>query len=184
MENKRKWELFTETKLKEQSTVVAAPAKLFPQERDWTCAFACLRTLMSGFERDLISEDQIVTDYKPIPGPHYSRDIKKLGILDKYDVVYGCDQNQIDFDYVLDLCRDGYYLMLESMINYAHWMVFLGYYPFVSENLEESQILLYDPYYNKVRLNSTDEFINMWLDGNYENTKIERDFIAVRAKTE
>jgi hypothetical protein len=31
-----------------------------------------------------------------------------------------------------------------------------------------------------VRLVLVDEFLSMWRDGNYENTRVDKDFIAVK----
>ena len=59
-------------------------------------------------------------------------------------------------------------------------MVLLGYYVVKdTKNLEEHKILFYDPYYDLKLLNA-DEFIGMWIDGNYENTKVKNDFIALK----
>ena len=76
--------------------------------------------------------------------------------------------------------EQGYFVMLESMINYAHWTVLLGYYPLCGNDLEKAKLLMYDPYYDEVRLVNADEFISMWRDGSYETTRIDRDFIAVK----
>ena len=83
-------------------------------------------------------------------------------------------------DEILNLLENGYYIMLESMVNYSHWMVLLGYYVVKdTKNLEEHKILFYDPYYDDLKLLNADEFIGMWIDGNYENTKVKNDFIVI-----
>ena len=176
----RKHELFEQNNLKHNEVVVSAPKKLYPQETDWTCSVACIRTMLSGITYNVPEEMEIVRQNNMKPGPYYSRDIKKLGLLDNYDVVYGCDKEKADMDMVLDMVQNGYYVMLECMYNYAHWMVLLGYYPLENSDIEKSELLMYDPYYDKIRLLSADEFISMWIDGNYENTKVIRDFIAVK----
>lgn len=168
--------------LKNRHVVSNGPKKLFLQETDWTCSIACIRTLLSGFLADVEEEKDFVEKYSLKPGPHYSRDIKRIGILDDYDTVYGCDAENVSFDMVLDLMKQGYYIMLECMYNYAHWLVLLGYYPLDNSTLEKSSLLVYDPYYNNVRLLNADEFIAMWIDGNYGNTMVEKDFIAIRKK--
>ena len=179
---RRKHEYFQVESLEHKSIVSNPPKKLYPQEKDWTCAVACLRTMMSGFLEEVPAEEYLVEQYKLKPGPHYSKDIKSYHMLNEYDVVYGCDNEQSDFDAVLDYASDGYFVMLESMLNYAHWMVFLGYYPSSSDSLEETKLLMYDPYYDEVRLLNADEFISMWRDGNYENTRVDKDFIAIRQR--
>lgn len=176
----RKDQLFKRTTLLHNGVVSNAPKKLFPQETDWTCSIACIRTILSGIIENVPSEEYYVNTYKMIPGPHYSGNIKELGILDEYDVIYGCDETEKTFDKVLDYLENGYFIMLESMYNYSHWLVLLGYYPLGDDDLEKSRLLMYDPYYDETRLFSVDEFISMWIDGNYAQTKVERDFIALR----
>lgn len=115
-----------------------------------------------------------------LPGPHYSKDIKRMGILDGYDAIYGCDCKDTDMDTVLSLMEKGYILMLEHMYNYAHWTVLLGFYPLHDNEIETTTMLMYDPYYDEVRLYNVDEFTGMWMDGGYTEPRIEKDFIAVR----
>ena len=98
------------------------PKKLYKQERDWTCAIACIRTMLSAFNEEK-DEAWYVDTYQMVPGPHFSKDIKRLGILDNYDVVYGCDEEDRDLNKVLAYSEAGYYVMLESMYNFSHWMV-------------------------------------------------------------
>lgn len=178
----RKHEYFTVEQLTHQEIVSHPPRHLYPQERDWTCCFACVRTLLSGLADSVPSEDDIVRDHRLIPGPHYSRDVKRLGLLDACEAVYGCDHPDTDFDDVLTLAENGSFVMLECMLNYAHWVVLLGYYPLADGGVENSQLLIYDPYFDQVRLMNTYEFISMWRDGNYEHSRVDKDFIAIRAK--
>lgn len=178
---KRKQEFFLTEDLKHKEVIANPPKQMYPQERDWTCAIACIRTMLSGILEEVPSEELLLEKYRLIPGPHYSRDVKSYGILDAFDAIYGCDLEDYNFDTVLDYMNQGYYIMLESMQNYAHWMVLLGYYPLDGGTTEQSRILMYDPYYNHVRLINTDEFISMWRDGNFENTRVDKDFIAVKA---
>lgn len=178
---KRKFEFYEPIKLLHDKVVANAPKRLYPQETDWTCSLACIRTMLSGFIENVPDEDFYVEKYKMEPGPYYSKDIKKIGILDEYDVVYGCDEKDKTFDKVLDYVEDGYFVMLESMYNYMHWYVLLGYYPLKNGDIEESRMLVYDPYYDKIKLLNVDEFIAMWIDGDFEHTKVKEDFIAVKA---
>ena len=183
MQKLHKFELFKPYSLKHSENVVSTPLKMYPQERDWTCSIACIRTILSSVINDVSTENVYITAYDLKPQPYYSKDIKKLSILDEYDSLFGCDYADMNFDGILDLCEQNYYIMLECMINYAHWLVFLGYYPSIDGNVENSNILLFDPYYNKIRLVNTDEFISMWIDGNYANSKVKADFIAIKSKT-
>ena len=178
----RKREMFEPNYVECRNIVMSKVSELYKQERDWTCSVACIRTILSGYVDKVEDEDYFVSTYKLKPGPYYSKDVKKLKILKAYDVVYGCDCINVSFDVLLTLMENGYSIMVESMYNYAHWFVILGYYPLREKDVEKSMLLVYDPYYDEVRLIRADEFINMWIDGNYVNTKIEKDFIAIRNK--
>lgn len=178
----RKEEVFKKKELLSKDAVSNTPKKLYPQERDWTCAFACIRTMLSSVEEEVLAEDVYVERYQLTPGPYYSKDIKAREVLKDCDVLYGCDYDDIEIDFIIDLMKKGYYIMLESMVNYAHWMVLLGYYPsYDFTDMEKSKMLFFDPYYNEVKLLNADEFVSMWIDGNYANTKVEKDFIAIKA---
>lgn len=181
MAYKRKMECFNTPPLKTTDSLSNVPLKLYPQERDWTCSIACIRSLLSAVSAEVPDEDTLVEKYSLIPGPHFSRDIKRLNILEGYDVIYGCDHKEIDFDALMELYRKGYYVMTEGMINYSHWLVFLGYFT-IGEytDPERNRVLFFDPYYNEIRILRADEFINMWIDGNHEKSGIERDFIAIK----
>lgn len=179
-EMKRTEEYFQKYKLRHNKVVSMQPRELFPQETDWTCVVACIRTLLSGITDHVPAEQEFVAACNMKPGPHYSKEIKDSRILDQYDVVYGCDIEQKDFDMILDYMEQGYYIMLESMYNYAHWMVMLGYYPVEGSDIEKSKLLMFDPYYDQVRLIHVDEFISMWMDGDFANNGIMRDFIGIR----
>ena len=162
---------------------IANPPKTFyRQETDWTCSIACIRTMMSGFLTQVPGEEELVQQFQLTPGPHYSKQIKERQILAAYDAIYGCDLEKPDFAQVIQLMAEGYYVMLESMYNYAHWYVLLGYYPLEDQDIEKSKLLIYDPYYNEVRLLNADEFLSMWIDGDYEHTRVKHDFIALRGK--
>ena len=176
----RKFEHFTKTEIETNQCVALSPLKLYKQERDWTCSIACIRTLLSNIVETSPSEDWFIKQYKMSHGPYYSHDIKELGMLSQYDVKFGCDE-RLDLDGILQLIQNGYYVMLESMINYAHWMVLLGFYPLAdNKDLETSTLLFYDPYYNKIRLVNADEFLGMWLDGDHWTNNITNDYIAIK----
>lgn len=171
----RKEEFFTKNVLKENKSVSQVPPILYKQERDWTCAIACIRTLISAINEDVPTEEYFIEKYNLKPGPLYSNDVMNLKILEKYNVKYGCLKD-IDFNEIVNLLNEGYYIMLESMVNYSHWMVLLGYFA-VSEDIEQYKLLFFDPYYEEVRLIRADEFIGMWQDG---DGKIKHDFIAIK----
>ena len=176
----RKFEYFSKLVLKEQSVITNSPRYLFRQERDWTCSVACLRSILSGIEKNIKSEEEYISMFKFDVGPHYSCDIKNKGILSEVKALYGCDFDDITFDELLVYLKKGYYIMVETMINYAHWLVLLGYFPLQDNDAEHAEVLLYDPYYDKVRLISADEFMSMWIDGDYEHTRVKKDFIAIK----
>ena len=184
MDIKRKTEYY-----KEVSTVIPKKSvnysceTYFKQERDWTCSIACIRTMASKIMKEVPSEDFFIEAYELIPGPYYSKDIKEIGILDELDVIYGCDMGEEDKDIntIIDAIEDGYAIMIETMLNYAHWVVVLGYFIVGgSEDVEKHQILVYDPYYDNVRLLIADELLNMWIDGSYSETGVLKDFIAIK----
>lgn len=175
----RKSELFEIDKLSHSSLVNSTPRHMFPQERDWTCAIACIRTLISGLATTVPSEDKIIQDFNIQPGALYSKDIKDLKILWAYDAIYGCDKPNITFDDIIEYMDSGRFVMIECLYNYAHWLVLLGYYPSDDCNIEHSRLLVYDPYYDCVRLEHTDEVMTMWIDGNFTVTNVQKDFIAI-----
>lgn len=176
----RKRELFDKLELNHKEVISHTPSNMFPQERDWTCAFACIRTILSNKQEVLLTEDELINEYKLQTGPYYSKDIKALEMLNYRDTIYGCDIEKKNFDQILDYLEQGYGVMLESLYNYAHWMVLMGYYPISKGELEKSKILVFDPYYNEVRLLNTEEFINMWLDADHLENGIVNDFIAIK----
>ncbi len=179
----RKSEYFDKLKTNKHNSVGNIPLNFYVQERDWTCAVACIRTLISKIEPNLMSEDEFVTKYNLKPGPHYSKQLKAYNMLDKYDAIYGCDNPDITLDDIISYMEKGYFVMLESMINYSHWLVLISYLTIPTPyGYEGYQLVFYDPYYNNIRMMSADEFIGVWIDGPYEKTKVKKDFIAVRAK--
>lgn len=156
----------------------SVPSTLYRQERDWTCSIACLRTITSSIT-NIGSEDDIISKLCLKPGPYYSRDIKHWGILDNLRTYYGCDYTDLKpVGDLTNLMLDGYFVMVECMVNYDHWLVLLNYLK-VSDNPEEDMITLYDPYYNEVKLMRADEFNGMWCSGEHENNRVLCDFIAV-----
>jgi hypothetical protein len=178
----KNFELFEKNKIEEKNIISNPPRTLYPQERDWTCSIACIRTIIAPFAQKLPSEDFYIEKFKLEPGPLYSKDIKNLNILEEFTVHYGCDFEDVDFGMIIYLLEKGYYIMLESIINYAHWMVLLGYYPNKDLDVEKTKLLMYDPYYDEIKLINADEFLNMWIDGDFEHTKVKKDFIAVKRK--
>lgn len=177
----RKHELFPENNVKINISVSNCPPVFHRQERDWTCAFACIRTIMSCSQQRWLSEDDIIKKYRLSPKPYFSSDIKKLGILNDVKATYGCDKLDIDFSQIINYLNSGYFIMLGSLINYSHWMVLIGCYTFDDKrSSEDIKLLFYDPYYNDIRIILLDEFIGMWIDGDYANNNVEKDFIAIK----
>lgn len=156
--------------------------KYYAQERDWTCSIACIRTILSKFKAEK-PEDYYILEYKLTPGPHYSQDIKKLGILKDREAVYGCDYSEEDKDVntLIRLANQGYGIMIETLLNYTHWLVVIGYCIIGSDTeLEKHKIIVYDPYYNDIRLCLADELLGMWIDINYDKNNVVKDFIAIK----
>ena len=183
MRESRKFELFQKNKIYIDSSVSHCPPILFRQERDWTCAFACLRTIMSGFDDNWLSEREIIKKYSLTPKPYFSADIKNLRIIDHMNVIYGCDASAVSFNDIVTLMKSGYYVMLESLTNYSHWMVLIGCYVLGDgSDAEEIKLSFFDPYYNDIKNMLLDEFINIWIDAENEINGIERDFLAINKK--
>lgn len=155
------------------------PKKFYYQERDWTCSIAMLRTITSSI-KDIGLEDEIIKKYNFIPSPYYSEQLKEKGVLDNKDitVLYGCDNKNCDISDIIHLLKEGYFVGLETMINYDHWVVLLGYSKL--GDYDEDVMLYFCPYFYEVRTIHFSEFIEMWRSGNYENNKIVNDFIAVK----
>lgn len=102
--------------------------------------------------------------------------------FDAFDFAFGCDDDCEDtfrkFTTLLTMLESGWSIMMETMYNYGHWLVLLGYYP-NGKNLSDCNILLWDPYLNKVRLENAEEVISMWIDGDH---RVVNDYIAVKRK--
>lgn len=177
---RRKSEFFSPYTLEHRNTVSNVPKYLYKQERDWTCSLACIRSILSSITDNVPKEDELINKLDLKPGPYYSKDIRKLGLLNTYTTVYGCSDKDADFDKLLSYMEQGYYVMIETMFNYAHWFVLLSYFPGEKGDPEKSRVVVYDPYYDTTRLLITDEVVSMWVDGDHAETKVEKDFIAIR----
>lgn len=179
----RKRELFSEEKTGKMRNVSRFPKTLYPQERDWTCSIACIRTMLSGMPESAASEDDYIKKYALTPAPYYSRQIKALGVLDGLDVLFGCDSAKpANLGDMTRLMESGYSVMIESLVNGAHWMVLLGYAVCGgAEQLDCHSAIFFDPYYNKVRIINAEEFSSEWACSDKKSSGVERDFIAVRA---
>lgn len=155
--------------------------KLYPQSRDWTCSLACLRTITSGII-SLESEDELIDGYKMRPGPYYSKDIKKLGILtgQNIDVIYGCDMlpDEKDVSVLWEYMSQGWRIMTDWLMSYDHWTVLLSYIK-SQHGPDYDELIYYDPYCDEVLKIRNAHFSEMWMNtsGNI------KDFIAVRAKS-
>lgn len=148
---KRRYEYFKQKDLThEYNTCGNFTKKLCKQETDWTCAFACIRTMLLSVISEVPSEEFIVSRYKLKPSPYYTEDIKKLGILEEYskDIIYSIDLNkETIFMYTVEqLLEQRYYVMIENTYNIAHWIVVLGYCVIKdTKNIEEHKVIVYVP---------------------------------------
>ncbi len=161
-------------------SVASVPPRLLRQERDWTCSVACIRTILSAMETEIPSENDFIQKYALEVGGHYTEEIlqkkmfgKNKNIVTKRDFPH----QDISPSTLNKLLQEKYLIMAECMYNYAHWVVILGYFsPCNRCDIEEHQILLYDPYYDMVRLVIADEFFTMWCDPSGH----KQEFIAVK----
>lgn len=167
----------------EPSTYTSAsntPSELYPQERDWTCSVACIRTILSGVTKNIPSENEFLEKYNIEIGGHYVDEFIEKNML------FPAEEIRTHHDYKLDeiglpllnkLLGEKYFIMVECMYNYAHWVVVLGYYAVRErQDTEEHKILIYDPYYNEVRMVIADELLTMWCDPEGH----EKEFVAIR----
>lgn len=150
---------------------------VFPQERDWTCSIACLRSIVSGKENNF-TEDTAVDYYDIYVGPQTSLDIKRWLPYNYKNFRFGCDspiEEDSALSQLVQLMRT-HNVMIECTLNYEHWIVLLGYVHLWSA--QDSVFVIYDPYYNQVRTMMAEELISMWC---YITTDgPERDYVACK----
>lgn len=160
----------------------------YRQECDWTCSIACLRTIA----RTTKSGKSIIDQLGMKPGAYYSDFFYEKYKDDKrYDMLFGCNDTidtvngttdwnkaKAKFTYLCILLREGYSVMVESIYNISHWMVLIGYLPKGTEFCD-CEVLLWDPYLGKYRVENLEEFISMWYNGDNVNG-VKGDYIAVR----
>lgn len=160
--------------------VGSMPPVLYPQSRDWTCSLACLRSITSGIV-PLGNEDELIEAFGLRPGPYYSEDVKRLGILSGYeiDVAYGCDfaLNMKDVSLLWTYMSEGWRVMTDWMMSYDHWTVMLDYIK-SRHGPDYDMWTYYDPYCDEVLTIRNAHFSAMWSSPG----GVARDFIAVRAK--
>lgn len=164
------------------NAVASVPPKMFRQERDWTCSIACLRTIASKF-KDVEGEDEIVRKYGLNPGPHYTDDLVKCGILDEFDfeVSSTVPPNVAEeLKRVYHLLETGATVMVETCRSFDHWLVLLAYFPGGHEYTEDQYVLMWDPYYAETFLMRVSEFCDEWLSGYWESNGVACDFIAIK----
>lgn len=157
------------------------PKHFYRQERDWTCSIAVLRTILSSIY-NIGTEDEILKKYNFQPGPHYSAEIQEKGIIDsrKVKVYYGCyyKNSPKDMSEIIELLKNGFFVAMETMINFDHWVVLLGYSHL--GDFDDDMITYYCPYFSEVRTVHFSEFVEMWKSGNYAENDVVNDFIAVK----
>ena len=168
--------------LSSNENVTSNLRRFYRQERDWTCSLACVRSLISSYEKD-ITEENIIKEQGLIPGPHYAKAIKNWKVLSKYNVKSSVDSpidahNPAEELYLL--LKQGFNVMIETMINYDHWVVVTGIYPSEDKDIGKSQVTYYDPYFNKVRMIFLEELISMWVSGEHSANGIINDYIAIK----
>ena len=173
-------EFFTYEKPQGYISVSNTPPCLYRQERDWTCSIACIRTLLSGRVTEVASENEFIEKFELVPGPHYVDEMIEKQMLAPARVGKtnrNFAKEKIGLPLLARLLEEKYYVMAECMYNYAHWVVVLGYFAVRNaEDTEEHRILIYDPYYDQVRLVIADEFLTMWCDP----AGHEKEFVAIR----
>lgn len=175
--NKRLIEFFTNEHIGYcPLTIMSNVQSVYKQDRDWTCSIACLRTIASHTAY-LPEEYDILQRYKINKGPQSSHSIRDW-MKDDERFRYGC-VDTIPEDYKLTYLTDlmkTHNVMIECMLNYEHWVVILGYVYLGSDEL--AQFIVYDPYYNNVRVIIAEELVSMWYG--VEDYPIHRDYVACR----
>lgn len=151
---------------------------LYPQGDDWTCALACFRTLLTC-NGITVTEADLISICAIKPGPKSSAEVEKwsesMGL--SLDIRYGWDNAYINTKpaQLLHELIHNYNVMIELLLNYAHWVVVLAYYKMGT--LDEDVVVIYDPYFNQVRQFHASEVFAMWYgigDGTYDH-----DYVAV-----
>lgn len=155
----------------------------YNQERDWTCSIACIRTLLSSIREAVPSEEDIRQNEPLIPGPQYSKEICNWKIMQGVNAIYGCDTTTDDkhpAGTLYQMLKDGYAVMIETMVNFDHWIVVTGIYPNGQKDISKVQVTYYDPYPNEVRMIYLEELMAMWCSGLHTVNRVYFDFVAVK----
>lgn len=177
---KRLCEYFEYDKPRSYGSYSSTPPVLYPQERDWTCSVACIRTILSALDKKVPSENEFIDRFGLVKGPHYTEEIcKKQMFGSDKKVVSSLDYDTGDINLKLlnNLLKQKYFVMAECLYNYAHWVVIVGYFAVKgARSREEHTIAFFEPYYNEIRLVRADEFETMWCDAEGHC----REFIAVK----
>ena len=184
---------FNEVSDKISNGIVLDINRIIPyrQEHAWTCSIACLRTI----SRTVKSENDIIEEFGMNPSTYHSDFFyEKYKDNEKYDMIFGCNDSidtvngvidwekaKAKFTYLCILLREGYSVMVESAYNISHWMVLIGYLPKGTE-FRDCEVLLWDPYLCKYRVENLEEFITMWYHCDNVND-VKGDYIAVRLRT-
>ena len=158
-------------------TIMSSIREVFPQERDWTCSVASIRTLLSGSKNcDIPTEDWFVSTYKLEKGPYNSKQILDKGLVSSYDYKLGCTEPILEGNQLFKLTQlmKTHNVMIECLINYAHWIVLLGYVKLGT--IEQDKFIYYDPYYHRIQTIIADELMSMWYD---ISGTMHRDYIAI-----
>lgn len=177
---KRLCEYFQYDKPCSYGSYSSTPPVLYPQERDWTCSVACIRSILSAFDKKVPSEDELIKRFDLKKGPHYTDEICQKRMFGNNRKIFSsldCEAEDINLKLLNNLLKKKYFVMTECLYNYAHWVVVVGYFAVKgARNREEHTIAFFEPYYNEIRLVRADEFETMWCDaeGHF------REFVAVK----
>ena len=149
----------------------------YPQERDWTCGLACLRTLLNATYRKKtpLSEEELVARDKErgaVPGPRTASDLKNLLKAFQLDE-YLFTPEDFEIKDIYD-CFTAHLIAVESRLHGGHWLVIMS----ISKGKGSDYIELYDPYYDKILSFTLSQFYALWMDDKLLSNS--REFIAVR----
>lgn len=149
----------------------------YSQERDWTCGYAALRTILNStvFKGRELSEEEIIVRGEEVGmgvGPKTSLDLQKVTsvFLNDNPVVTNYDISPESIEKLFS----EYLVAIECSILGGHWLVIMDIVK--SENVEV--VRLYDSYYDNVIDLTLKQLELMWHDKVLLQT--DKEFIAVR----
>lgn len=134
------------------------PKNLYVQERDWTCAIACFRSIVDSD----IAEPNFIQQNSIMRGPHYTTEMKtKEWPHPNFEVKYAeGDVSDLDPSVVWQHLYEHWRVMLETDLNGGHWMIVLALVP--TQNSWDA--VVWDPYYGRARVFDLPELLCMCHD--------------------